>query len=228
VSSHVCWSTVVAMSTNVCWSTVVAVSSHVCWSTVVAVSSHVCWSTVVVVSSHVCWSTVVAVNSHVCWSTVVAVSSHVCWSSSKRTSSSHRNTISSRHNIAAILLIPVLKYWRPHAFLVTFFWRIVYLPQLFVVGLMSYLFCICLRMVVSDIFVLLYIFTFLVPCCNVHYDVRMKTMFGSSLDCLLLVGPLGLSNVYFLCIELLNSVGSKNKTIHLIKKLYGRHYADIF
>ena len=93
---------------------------------------------------------------------------------------------------------------------------------------MSYLFCICLRMVVSDIFVLLYIFTFLVPCCNVHYDVRMKTMFGSSLDCLLLVGPLGLSNVYFLCIELLNSVGSKNITIHLIKKLYGRHYADIF
>ena len=29
--------------------------------------------------------------------------------------------------------------------------------------------------------VLLFVFMFLVPCCDVHYDFHIKTMFGSSL-----------------------------------------------
>ena len=46
---------------------------------------------------------------------------------------------------------------------------------------MSYLCCLCL-FVYSGVqnVVLLYVFTFLVPCCDVFYDFRIKTMFGSS------------------------------------------------
>jgi hypothetical protein len=46
---------------------------------------------------------------------------------------------------------------------------------------MSYLCCLCLFAYsgVQNV-VLLYVFTFLVPCCDVFYDFRIKTMFGSS------------------------------------------------
>jgi hypothetical protein len=46
---------------------------------------------------------------------------------------------------------------------------------------MSYLCCLCL-LVYSGVqnVVLLYVFTFLVPCCDVFYDFRINTMFGSS------------------------------------------------
>ena len=46
---------------------------------------------------------------------------------------------------------------------------------------MSYLCCLCLLAYsgVQNV-VLLYVFTFLVPCCDVFYDFRIKTMFGSS------------------------------------------------
>jgi len=36
-----------------------------------------------------------------------------------------------------------------------------------------HVYCICV--------VLLCVFTFFVPCCDVHYDFRIKMMFGSSL-----------------------------------------------
>jgi hypothetical protein len=46
---------------------------------------------------------------------------------------------------------------------------------------MSYLCCLCF-FAYSGVqhVVLLYVFTFLVPCCVVFYDFRIKTMFGSS------------------------------------------------
>jgi hypothetical protein len=46
---------------------------------------------------------------------------------------------------------------------------------------MSYLCCLCL-FVYSGVqhVVLLYVFTFLIPCCDVFYDFRIKMMFGSS------------------------------------------------
>jgi hypothetical protein len=54
-------------------------------------------------------------------------------------------------------------------------------PKLFVGGLMSYLCCLCLFAYsgVQNV-VLLYVSTFLVPCCDVFYDFRIKMMFGSS------------------------------------------------
>ena len=46
---------------------------------------------------------------------------------------------------------------------------------------MSYLCCLCLFAYCGVQHVaLLYVFTFLVPCCDVFYDFRIKTMFGSS------------------------------------------------
>jgi hypothetical protein len=46
---------------------------------------------------------------------------------------------------------------------------------------MPYLCCLCL-FAYSGVqhVVLLYVFTFLVPCSDVFYDFRIKTMFGSS------------------------------------------------
>ena len=38
----------------------------------------------------------------------------------------------------------------------------------------------CLRIVVSTVCSIIYVSTFSVPCCDVHYDFRIKTMFGSS------------------------------------------------
>jgi hypothetical protein len=54
-------------------------------------------------------------------------------------------------------------------------------PKLFVGEPMSYLCCLCL-FAYSGVqhFVLLYVSTFLVPCCDVFYDFRIKSMFGSS------------------------------------------------
>ena len=48
-------------------------------------------------------------------------------------------------------------------------------------------------------FVLLSVFTFLVPCCDVHYDFRMKTVFGSSLP-QLFVGGLMSYFFTFVCV----------------------------
>ena len=47
---------------------------------------------------------------------------------------------------------------------------------------LSYFVCVCM-FAYSDVqhFVLTYVFTFWVPCCDVRYDFRIKTMFGSSL-----------------------------------------------
>jgi hypothetical protein len=46
---------------------------------------------------------------------------------------------------------------------------------------MSYLCCLCLFAYSGvQYVVLLYIVTFLVPCYDVFYDFRIKTMFGSS------------------------------------------------
>ena len=46
--------------------------------------------------------------------------------------------------------------------------------------------------------VLLCVFTFRVPCCNVRYDFRIKTVFGSSLPPVFFVG--GSCLIYVICV----------------------------
>jgi hypothetical protein len=52
-----------------------------------------------------------------------------------------------------------------------------------------------LLMFLSFCVLLLYVLTFLIPCCDVRYDFRIITMFGSSLS------PVGfMSNLRYLCL----------------------------
>ena len=49
------------------------------------------------------------------------------------------------------------------------------LPRMFVRGIMSYICYLCLFLYSGvQHFVMLYVSTFLVPCCDVHYDFRIK------------------------------------------------------
>jgi hypothetical protein len=70
---------------------------------------------------------------------------------------------------------------------------------------MSYLCCLCLFAYsgVQNV-VLLYVFTFLVPCCDVFYDFRIKTMFGSSFLRVVCRGPMS----YLCCLCLFGIVVS--------------------
>jgi hypothetical protein len=72
---------------------------------------------------------------------------------------------------------------------------------------MSYLCCLCL-FGYSGVqhFVLLYVFTFLGPCCDAFYDFRIKTMFDSSFSQVVCRRPMS----YLCCLCLLAYSGVQN------------------